>query len=126
MIPKICLFALASVLINILLDRMGFKSKALVTTLAAVLMLIPLSEDLGGLFGDLISLADKAGITDAATCAIKAVGLGYVFGFTAEVCSSLGEPLVSSVVTLAGRLQIFLLAYPYFEKIVKLGADLLE
>ena len=126
MIPKICLFALASVLINILLDRMGFKSKALVTTLAAVLMLIPLSEDLGGLFGDLISLADKAGITDAAICAIKAVGLGYVFGFTAEVCSSLGEPLVSSVVTLAGRLQIFLLAYPYFEKIVKLGADLLE
>lgn len=126
MIPKICLFALVSVLLNVLLDRMGFKSKALVATLAAILMLISLSEELGGIFGDIISLADRAGITDAATCAIKAVGLGYVFGFTSEVCSSLGEPLVSSVVTLAGRLQIFLLAYPYFEKIIKLGADLLE
>ena len=126
MIPKICLFALVSVLLNVLLDRMGFKSKALVATLAAILMLISLSEELGGIFGDVMSLADRAGITDAATCAIKAVGLGYVFGFTSEVCSSLGEPLVSSVVTLAGRLQIFLLAYPYFEKIIKLGADLLE
>ena len=72
------------------------------------------------------SLSEKAGITDAATCALKAVGLGYIFGFTAETCASLGEPMLSSMVTLAGRVQIFLLAYPYFEKIINLGLDLLE
>ena len=126
MIPKICLFAIVGVIINSLLDRLGFKSKAIFTLLCLVLMLISLTEGLGGVYGDLIALADKAGITDAASCAVKAVGLGYIFGFTSEICSSLGEGVIASVVTLAGRIQIFLLAYPYFEKIIDLGVALLE
>lgn len=126
MIPKICLFALVGVLLNALLDRAGFKPKALLTLLCAILMLISVADGLSGVIGRFFSLSEKAGITDAATCALKAVGLGYIFGFTAETCASLGEPMLSSMVTLAGRVQIFLLAYPYFEKIINLGLDLLE
>lgn len=126
MIPKICLFALVSVLINSLLDRLGFKSRALFTALCLILMLISVADGLGGVLGDLIALSDKAGITDAARCAVKAVGLGYLFGFVSEICSSLGEGTIASVVTLTGRIEIFLLAYPYFEKIIDLGTALLE
>ena len=54
------------------------------------------------------------------------MGLGYVFGFTSEICSELGEGVIASAVTAAGRVQIFLVAYPYFEKIIKLGVELLE
>ena len=126
MIPKICLFALVSVLLLALLDRLGFKSKGLVAVLCALIMLISLTEGLSFGLSGIINLAERAGITEGAKCVLKAVGLGYVFGFTAEICSSLGEGVISSVVTVAGRVQIFLVAYPYFEKIVKLGVELLE
>ena len=126
MIPRICLFAILCVLLSALLDGMGFKSKGLFSLLCALLMLLSLADSLGELYGGILSLVKKAGITDSAACALKAVGLGYVFGFTADVCASLGEGLIATVVTAVGRVQIFLLAYPYFEKIVKLGVELLQ
>ena len=60
MIPKICLFALVGVLVNCLLDRLGFKSKALLTLLCALLMLISLADGLSGVVGGIFSLAERA------------------------------------------------------------------
>lgn len=125
MIPKICLFALICVLLNVILDGLGFKSKGIFALLCAVLMLISFFDSLSGSFSGIIALTERAGINDAAACALRAIGLGYIFGFTSEICQSLGEGLVASVLTAVGRLQIFLVAYPYFEKIVNLGAELL-
>lgn len=126
MIPKICLFALMCAILGALLDGLGFKSRGLFALLCALLMLTALTDSMGDMMGGIMSLASTAGITDAASCALKAVGLGYVFGFTAEVCNSLGESVIASAVTATGRVQIFLVAYPYFERIIKLGAELLK
>ena len=56
---------------------------------------------------------------------VRAVGLGYVFGFTSDICNSLGESTLASLVTAVGRVEIFLLALPYFVKTVELGVELL-
>ena len=126
MIPKICLFALLSALLSFLLERLGFRSGGLFALLCTLLMLCSMAESLGDMLGGIMTLANRAGITDAASCALRAVGLGYVFGFTADLCASLGEGAIASAVTVAGRVEIFLVAYPYFERIVALGAELLE
>lgn len=126
MIPKICLFALISVLLSALLSGFGFKSKGLFATLAALLMLGVLTEGISGIFADILSLTSAAGITDAAKSALRVVALGYVFGFTSEICLSLGEPLIASIVTAAGRVQLFVIVYPYIEGVVKLGMELLS
>lgn len=126
MIPQICLFALICALLGALLQGLGYKSKGLFATLGAILILSALTGGLSDIFGGIMSLASTAGITEAARSALRVVGLGYVFGFTAEICSSLGESLIASAVTAAGRVQIFLVAYPYIEKVVKLGAELLS
>ncbi len=126
MIPKICLFALICALLGTLLQGLGFKSKGLFATLGAILIFTALGGALSDILGGVMSIASAAGITDAAKTALRVVGLGYIFGFTAEICQSLGESLIASVVTAAGRVQIFLLAYPYIEKVVKLGVELLE
>ena len=126
MIPKICLFALISALLSFLLERLGFRSGGLFALLCTLLMLCSMAESLGDMLGGIMALANRAGITDAASCALRAVGLGYVFGFTADLCASLGEGAIASAVTVAGRVEIFLVAYPYFERIVALGAELLE
>lgn len=126
MIPEICLFALICALLGTLLQGLGYKSKGLFATLGAILLLSALGGGLSDIFGGIMSIAVEAGITDAAKDALRAVGLGYVFGFTAEICASLGETLIASVVTAAGRVQIFLVAYPYIERVVKLGVELLQ
>ena len=126
MIPKILLFALMCAILSALLDGLGFKAKGLFSLLCILLMLISLSSDLTETMGGILSLANRAGISDAASAAIKAIGLGYIFGFVADLCSSLGEGVLATTVTTAGRINIFLVAYPYFESIVKLGMELLE
>ena len=126
MIPKICAVAILSVILCAALDGMGFRSKGLFATLCALMMLSAIGEPLSDLFGSALSVAERTGISDMAKSALRAVGLGYVFGFTADLCSSLGENLIAKVVTAVGRVQIFLVAFPYFEKMVALGTELLE
>ena len=126
MIPKICAAALICVVLCATLDGLGFKSKGLFATLCCLVLLSALGDSLSELFGSALSIAERAGISEAASCALRAVGLGYVFGFTADVCSSLGEGVIANAVTLVGRAQIFLVAYPYFDKLVRLGAELLQ
>lgn len=126
MIPKICLFALASVLLSVLLASLGFKSKGLFITLAALVMLGTLGEGVSDVFDKILSFSEGAGIADAVKTALRVIGLGYVFGFTSEICLSLGEPLIASVVTAAGRVQLVLVVFPYIQEVVKLGMELLS
>ena len=126
MIPKICAVAILSVVLYAVLDSLGFKSKGLFAALCALMILSALGDSLSGLLSSVLSIADRTGISEAASCALRVVGLGYVFGFTADLCASLGEGLIAKAVTLVGRVQIFLVAYPYFEKMVALGMELLE
>ena len=126
MIPKICLFALASVLLSVLLASLGFKSKGLFITLAALVMLGTLGEGVSDVFDKILSFSEGVGITDVVKTALRVIGLGYVFGFTSEICLSLGEPLIASVVTAAGRVQLVLVVFPYIQEVVKLGMELLS
>lgn len=126
MIPRICLFALICTLLGTLLQEMGYRSRGLFATLSALLMLSVVGGGLADAVGKIMSMANAAGVTEGARAALRAVGLGYIFGFTAEICSSLGEHLIASVVTVAGKIQIFLIAFPYIEKIVELGGELLR
>ena len=126
MIPRICAVALLSAVLYAALDSIGFKSRGLYATLCSLVVLSLFGNSLGELFGSLTSIADKTGISEAASCALRAVGLGYVYGFTSDICTSLGEKTIANAISLVGRAQIFLVALPYFEKIITLGIELLE
>ncbi len=123
---RVCAAAIICALLCTMLDGLGFKSKGLFATLCALIIFSLLGESLAELFSGVLSLAERTGITDAAKCALRVVGLGYIFGITADICEGLGERSVASVVTLIGRIQIFLAAYPYFEKIISLGIELIK
>ncbi len=126
MIAKICLFALACGLLAALLQSLGYKSKGLFATLSALLIFSAIGGGLADIFGGILSLTEGAGITDAVRSALKVIGLGYIFGFTSDVLLSLGEGLIASAVTVAGRVQMMLAIYPYIDRVVKLGVELLS
>ena len=126
MIPKICAFAIVSSLLAVFLGDLGFKNKKLISILSSVLILSAANEGVGVFVNKVTDLSKVAGISEACLCALKAVGLGYVFGFTADVCTELGEVGVAKAVTIAGKLEILIVALPYFEKAIELGFELLK
>ncbi len=121
-----CFAALLVAILAALLSELGFRQKKIFVALSLVVILSMLAEGIGELFSAALSLADSAGISDAAKCAVKAVGLGYIFGFTADVCEELGEKGIANAVTIGARVEIFLVSLPYFEKTVRLGIELLK
>ena len=54
------------------------------------------------------------------------LGVGYVFGIVSDICEEMGERGISSAVINAGRIEIFLLIFPYFKKILEMGIGLLR
>ena len=125
MISKILGVALVSAILSALLDGLGFKSRRLFSTLSAIVVMVGLVGSVSELLESVMKIAEGTGIGDAADKAVRAVGLGYVFGFTSDIWSSLGESTLASLVTAVGRVEIFLLALPYFVKTVEMGMELL-
>ena len=126
MISKTVGVALVCAILSALLDGLGFKSRRLFSTLSAIVIMVGLIGGVSELLGSVMKIADDTGIGEVADRAVRAVGLGYVFGFTSDMCSSLGEGTLATLVTAAGRVEIFLLALPYFVKTVELGVELLS
>lgn len=126
MIIRTAVSAIVCAILCALLNGAGFKSKGLFATLCLLILFVGLADSLSTLLSGIMSIAERTGIREAASCALRAVGLGYIFGITSDICDSLGEKALSSAVTAIGRVQILLVAYPYFEKIVSLGLELVQ
>ena len=126
MIPKICATALLTALLSVFLGEMGFKSKKLLSILAILLLLGAVKEGAETLIGKITELSASSGLSESFRCALKAVGTGYLFGITSDVCTELGEVGVAKAVNIAGKIEIMLIALPYFEKTLNLGLELLQ
>ena len=126
MTGRIAAFALICAVLGALLDGLGFKSRRLFSVLSFVLLIGAVAQPLSKIFGGILSFSNAAGIGEGAEAAVKAVGLGYLFGFVSDVCTSLGESGIASAVIIVGRVEIFLVAYPFFEGIMNLGMELLK
>ena len=126
MILRACATALVTVIFGTVLSELGFKSKKLFCILGALIIICLLGEGAAMIVGKVTALSEAADIGDAAKCALKVVGLGYLFGFTSDVCRELGEGGVANAVGLVGRVETFLAVLPYFEKTLELGAGLLK
>ena len=96
MISKMLGVALVSAILSALLDGLGFKSRRLFSTLSAIVVMVGLVGSVSELLESVMKIAEGTGIGDAADKAVRAVGLGYVFGFTSDICNSLGESTLAS------------------------------
>ena len=123
---RISFAALLVAMLASLLSELGFRQKKLFVTLSLVVIFSLLADGVGRIFSSVTSFDGLEGISDAAKCAVKAVGVGYVFGFAGDICEELGEKGLASVVSISARIEIFMLSLPYFEKIMQLGVDFLK
>ena len=126
MISKFVCISLVCAFMSALLDGLGFRSKRLFVTLSTVILMIGVLDYLSEIVDPIMSLARDVGLSELADKSLRAVGLGYVFGFSSDICASLGETTLATLVNTVGKLEIFMLALPYFVKTVELGMELLS
>lgn len=108
------------------LSAMGFKCGRVLSVLGFLLLLTSVGDGISQLIKPVLGMCDTVGISEAAKCALKVVGMGYLFGICSEVTGELGEPLVAKGLLTAGRIEMLLIAAPYFTGIFKLGAELIK
>ncbi len=58
--------------------------------------------------------------------ALKALGIGYVAGFSADICRDAGQTSLATVAEIAGKCGIFLLSLPLVVNIVDLALEFVK
>lgn len=127
MIVRLFAIGLLLAVMAMMLRSFGFRG-AVVFSLFAVTVIFSTAAS------ELVALVDKMGLDvllsgEAAkyTSAIaKVVGCGYLFGISADMCRELGEAGIAKAVIVCGRIEILLIAAPYFAEILKIGQELIS
>lgn len=125
MIKTVATAVLAGVL-AFLLSEYGYRGKRLFSTVATVTLAALGLQLLSETVASLGSIINITGLGEAAECAVKTVGAGYVFGIASDVCRELGEGGIANALTTVGRLEIFVTVLPYILKMAELGASLIK
>lgn len=111
---------------SFLLSEAGFKGKRVFAAFGAVVFFSVMASELEKIISSVMGFAEGAGITDTAKCALKIVGVGYLFGIGSDIVSELSEPGISRALVCAGKIEIILVVLPYFNDILELGLSLLK
>ena len=118
--------ALLVTVVGALLGEIGFKGKRAIGGLAIVLFAIAALDGISSMLSSVMELAEASGITEGARCALKVIGVSYAFGLVSDVAEELGERGVATAVTGVGRVEIFVIVFPFFKEILNIGIGLLK
>ena len=110
-----------------LLRSFGFRGAVTFSLFAVVVILSAAAGELSVLLDNMGLGALFSGEAARYTTAIaKVVGCGYLFGIAADMCRELGEVGIAKAVILGGRIEILLIAAPYFAEILRIGQELIS
>ena len=122
---RICGVALVAVFCAVILRELGWRGAGVFSAFAGVLILAGAVEGLSSLSSGIAELSSYAEISRSAGDVLKMIAVGYVSGICSDVCFDLGERGISSGVSFVGRIEILVIAFPYFKKILDFGLGLL-
>lgn len=109
-----------------MLREMGFRGTRPIAVVGIALLALAAAGGIGRLFDGLglTELSEQAGEVTASV--LKVIGVGYVFGFVADVCRDMGETGIASWTLAAGRVEILLLAMPYILHALELARGMIK
>ena len=92
----------------------------------AAILLAEAGDELLYVFGSIKKISGEADLADSIAVALKVLGLGYLFGISADICRELGESGIAKSVEVVGRVEIIAVVIPYFEEIIRVGLGLIR
>ena len=119
-ILKVCGVALVGLFSSLLLKKNG-GSMYIAVAVCAFLTVAVFSFD-----NSLIPVVDEMkNITELSEglweTVLKALGIGFITSFVAEICTSAGEETLSSAVLFAGKAELLLLCLPMARKLLSIA-----
>ena len=125
MIFKACAIALISVFCAVILRELGWKSGGITATFCALILFSLLAEGIASGVREIEYLTGLSGVSDLGKSVLKIIGIGYIYGMSADICKDMDQHTVASALSAVGRAEILLSVLPYFKDILELGLELL-
>ena len=108
-----------------ILRSFGWKGTPVFAVVCSVILIGEASHILGNIFGSVSFLYSDTRICDGISAALKVLGLGYLFGISADICRELGESGIAKSLEVVGRVEIIAVAVPFWKKIIETGVELM-
>ena len=108
-----------------MLREMGFHGARPIAVVGIVLLALGAAGRIGELFSGLGLSEISEAAAEVTGAALKIIGVGYVFGFVADVCRDMGEGGMASWVLTVGRVEILALATPFILRALRLAGEMM-
>lgn len=108
-----------------LLRCFGWRGAPVFALVCVIIILNESSEALSGIFNTVNSVSALADMGEPLGAALKILGLGYLFGISADICRELSESGIAKAVEVVGRVEIIAVVMPFFEEIIRVGVELI-
>ena len=125
MIFKACALALVAVFSAVILRELGWRGAGITVTFCALVLFSLAAEGIANGAHEIEYLSSLAEVSDFGKCVLKIIGIGYVFGMSADVCKDMNQQIVATALCTVGRIEILITVLPYFRKILDCGIRLL-
>ena len=123
---KLCGIAILGAISAMLLGELGFRGRRVLALFVSVALLVAVSDGIGQVMDALDILGGGDTVGRVVGSATKVIFVGYLFGISSDICAELGEGGLASTLTLAGRIEVFLLVLPEFGEMLRLGMELVS
>lgn len=108
---------------TVLLKECGWHGAKAVAVGCVVALFAIAAKSLGEIVSSLWDIGDAYGISDTVSLVVRAVGISYVFGISADICRDMGEGGIGGALDTAGRLELTLLSLPLIREIAEMGVS---
>ena len=122
---KLCGIAILGAISAMLLGELGFRGRRVLALFVSVALLVAVSDGIGQVM-DALDILGGDTVGRVVGSATKVIFVGYLFGISSDICAELGEGGLASTLTLAGRIEAFLLVLPEFGEMLRLGMELVS
>lgn len=103
----------------LILSMLGYSGWRLVAVVGVVAIYLYLVRVVGDMLKGLGLLIGGVGVGDVADAALRLVGVGYVYGASAEISRTMGQSEVASALEVVGRVEILAISMPYLLSIIE-------
>ena len=126
MTVKICAVAIALAASALIMRELGFRGAPVFAAICFVFILSLAAESAISVGEENTALSLIANAEEELGAVFKIVGVGYLCGISSDICTELGEKGIAKAVSVAGRVEIFLISLPFLGRLMSLAAELVQ
>lgn len=109
---KICAFILIILVLSVILRQRLAEYSVFISVAAGVIIMLTLFKNISDPINAIKYKLEQSGISENFKIALKALGIGYVSSFIADICRDSGENSLANKAIFAGKVAVFWLCVP--------------